>query len=80
MSLVAVFDTNILFSGLGWRGRPFECIELARNGLIEHVTCQEILTELEELVIAKLAMTGAEAAHAILEVKSFSRLATISNS
>ena len=80
MSLVAVFDTNILFSGLGWRGRPFECMDLARNGQVEHVTCQEILTELEELVIEKLAMTGEEAAQAITEVKSFSRLVTISNS
>ncbi len=79
MSLVAVFDTNILFSGLGWRGRPFECLDLARNGQVESVTCQEILAELEELLIEKQATTAEEAARAIVEVKSFSRLVSIPN-
>jgi putative PIN family toxin of toxin-antitoxin system len=79
VSLVATFDTNILFSGLGWRGRPFECLDLARNGQIEHVTCDEILSELAELLIEKQAMTATEAAQAIAEVKSFSRLVTIPN-
>jgi predicted nucleic acid-binding protein len=62
VSLVATFDTNILFSGLGWRGRPFECLDLARNGQIEHITCDEILSELAELLIEKQAMTAEEAA------------------
>ncbi len=26
---VAVFDTNILFSAVGWKGKPFLCLELA---------------------------------------------------
>ena len=25
---IAVFDTNILFSGVGWKGKPFLCLEL----------------------------------------------------
>ena len=29
MRKIAVFDTNILFSGVGWKGKPFQCIELA---------------------------------------------------
>jgi hypothetical protein len=32
MSPVVVFDTNILFSAIGWRGRQYECLEYARNG------------------------------------------------
>jgi putative PIN family toxin of toxin-antitoxin system len=79
VNFVAVFDTNILFSGLGWRGRPFECLDLARNGQIESVTCPEILAELEELLIEKLALTVEEAAQAIVEVKTFSRLIAIPN-
>ncbi|HNQ73559.1 MAG TPA: hypothetical protein PKN95_08140 [Verrucomicrobiota bacterium] len=35
MALTVVFDTNILFSATGWRGKPFECVELARAGKIE---------------------------------------------
>jgi hypothetical protein len=25
---IAVFETNILFSAIGWNGKPFECLEL----------------------------------------------------
>jgi hypothetical protein len=34
MPLVAVFDTNILFSALGWKGKPFECVDMARSGTV----------------------------------------------
>ncbi|MDY0167569.1 MAG: hypothetical protein RBS80_13565 [Thermoguttaceae bacterium] len=27
MPTVAVFDTNVLFSSLGWQGKPYECLE-----------------------------------------------------
>jgi hypothetical protein len=45
MRFVAVFDTNILFSAVGWKGTPFECLEMARVGTVEGVTCREILEE-----------------------------------
>jgi uncharacterized protein len=38
-----VFDTNILLSGLGWKGKPFQCVELARAGVVDGVTCRELL-------------------------------------
>jgi hypothetical protein len=31
MRKIAVFDTNILFSGVGWKSKPFLCLELARR-------------------------------------------------
>lgn len=34
MPIVAVFDTNVLLSGLLWQGPPFHCLELARNGRV----------------------------------------------
>ena len=40
MRPVIVFDTNILFSAVGWKGKPFECVELARSGTVEGVTCR----------------------------------------
>jgi putative PIN family toxin of toxin-antitoxin system len=79
VSLVATFDTNILFSGLGWHGRPFECLDLARNGQIEHVTCDEILAELSELLIEKLELTIDDTGRAVDEIKSFSRMVIIRN-
>lgn len=51
VSPIVVFDTNTLFSGLGWRGSPYRCLELARNGRIESVTCREILLELGEKLL-----------------------------
>ena len=43
MRLVAVFDTNILFSAAGWNGKPYECLEMARAGTVDGVTCRELL-------------------------------------
>ena len=45
MQPVVVYDTNILFSATGWRGTPYHCLELARQGKVLGVTCLEILEE-----------------------------------
>ncbi len=49
-----VFDTNILFSATGWLGSPYQCLELARTGIVQHITCQEILEEFSEKLHSKL--------------------------
>lgn len=54
MQPIAVYDTNILLSGIGWRGNPYRCLELARQGKIEGLTCPEILDELAEKLTTKL--------------------------
>ena len=46
MQPIVVYDTNILLSGIGWRGSPYRCLELARLGSVEGLTCSEILDEL----------------------------------
>jgi predicted nucleic acid-binding protein len=46
VATIVVFDTNILFSATGWRGNPFQCVEQARAGKIEAVSCVELLEEL----------------------------------
>lgn len=76
---IGVFDTNILFSGFGWRGLPYRCLELARTGQVISVTCQEILTEFEEKLRLKMNLSAADAALAVSVVVSFSRLVTITN-
>ena len=49
----AVFDTNILISGLLWRGAAHECILAAEAGLIQLVLSEPILDELREKLIQK---------------------------
>jgi putative PIN family toxin of toxin-antitoxin system len=43
-----VFDTNVMISGLLWRGKPYRCLLLARTGLVQAVYCREMLTELAQ--------------------------------
>ena len=41
-----VFDTNIWISGLVWRGKPYQCLLLARGRVVQHVYCKEMVAEL----------------------------------
>ncbi len=43
-----VFDTNVLISGLLWRGKPYHCLLLARSKIIQSVYCDPMLGELSE--------------------------------
>jgi predicted nucleic acid-binding protein len=38
MPVKVVFDTNILCSATGWRGHPFQCVELGRAGKVQAVS------------------------------------------
>ncbi len=58
MRVIAVFDTNVLLSAVGWKGNPYRCLELARAGTIEVVTCQEIINELVEKLESRLAQSS----------------------
>ena len=43
-----VYDTNIWVSGLLWRGKPYQCLLLARGQAVQHVHCAEMMAELSE--------------------------------
>jgi len=45
MNLNAVFDTNILISGILWRGIPFQLLRWAEEHRLRICTSLEILTE-----------------------------------
>ncbi len=77
MRKIAVFDTNILLSGVGWRGKPFECLELARRGTVEGVTCQEVLDELAEKLQSKLAFTPEQTLDTLAHLLTFLRVVSI---
>lgn len=80
MRLVVVFDTNILISALLSVGsKPDLCINLARNGEIESVTCTEILGEFQQKLIQKFHYPVADAQGVIDEIVGFSRIVVISN-
>lgn len=41
-----IFDTNVVISGLIWRGKPYQCLLLARARLCEAFYCDQMLAEL----------------------------------
>ena len=43
-----VFDTNVWISGLLSRGKPYQCLLLARGKAVQHVHCTEMIAELSE--------------------------------
>ena len=72
-----MFDTNILFSSVGWKGKPFECLELARAGEIEGVTCPEILQELAEKLTVKLSIAPEQVVATLADLLTFLRPVSI---
>jgi putative PIN family toxin of toxin-antitoxin system len=79
MPIVAVFDTNVLLSGLGWKGKPYECLELARAGSVTGLTCAEILDELMQKLEAKLHFSPDQLAETLADLLSFLGLVRIRN-
>jgi uncharacterized protein len=77
MRPIAVFDTNILFSGVGWKGKPYECLELARAGKVEGVTCREVLDELSAKLQSKLSFTGEQAVQTVADLLTYLRVVPI---
>ena len=77
MAVVAVFDTNLLFSGLLWRGNPYRCLELMKSRTVESVTCQEILNKLAEKLRVKRNFSDTEVMSAQFQVRLFSRIVTV---
>ena len=74
MRKVAVFDTNILFSAVGWKGKPFVCLELARAGAVDGVTCRELLDELAEKLQSKLSFTQEQTLDTVADLLTFLRV------
>ena len=79
MQPIAVYDTNILLSGLGWNGTPYRCIELARQGKVEGLTCSEILNELMEKLTSKLKFSQPQVTDTVADLLGSLRLVEITN-
>ena len=72
MNQRVVLDTNVLISGLLWRGNPYKCLYLAQVGVIQSVTCAEILEEFQRKLQDKFLFSLRKARQAIAGVKSYS--------
>ncbi|RKU27905.1 putative toxin-antitoxin system toxin component, PIN family [Candidatus Poribacteria bacterium] len=71
MQPIAVYDTNVLISGMVWGGVPYDCIELAKKGSVVGITCAEILDEFEEKLTIKLNFTSSQASEIVTTLLSF---------
>ncbi len=77
MPITVVFDTNILFSATGWRGNPFQCVERARAGEIQAVTCPELAEELAEKFELRLHFSAEQVAETLADYLGFLRVVQI---
>lgn len=73
----AVLDTNVLISGLLWRGNPHRCILAAEGGLYELVLAEPILQELKDKLIVKFDNTPREAEDSVAGLQRVATLASI---
>ncbi len=58
-----VADTNIVVSGLLWRGDPRRVLDVARDGIIELFTTSPLLEELEDVLSREKFAARLEEAH-----------------
>lgn len=77
MSRIAVFDTNIILSALGWAGKPHECVQMARTGVVDSVTCRELLEELADKLQSKLSFSHEQTLSTLVDLLAFQRVVTI---
>lgn len=81
MLSIVVFDTNILISAtLSQRSNPYRCLQLAKDGLIQSVTCREILDEFQEKLLSKFDYSPQDAQSTTDQVLDYSQLVNITNS
>jgi len=69
-----VLDTNVLISGLFWRGAPRAVLDAAASGRFQAVTSPSLLAELEEVLREDFEMPGPQRAEALSFVLSFAEL------
>ena len=71
---LVVFDTSVLLSGIGWRGKPFDTINLARNGRVEGLTCDHIIAEVAEKLRIKLDYSPETIDEKVADLLTFLRI------
>lgn len=67
----AVFDTNVLFSAIGWGGVPGQCLDAAEHGQVQSCTSPYILSELADKLLTKLDRTPTEVERILASLLGF---------
>ncbi|MBI4025925.1 MAG: putative toxin-antitoxin system toxin component, PIN family [Verrucomicrobia bacterium] len=75
--LRVVFDTNILFSAVGWLGNPHRCVQAARQGRCLSLTCEPILSELAEKLRFKRGLDAQKVTEIEDEIRAFCNVIVI---
>jgi len=65
-----VYDTNVWVSGLLWRGKPYQCVLLARAGLLRVAYCQPMLAELTQKLREKFNFSENRIQAVVYQVQS----------
>ena len=79
MQPIAVYDTNVLISGMIWGGVPYDCILLAQEGKVEGLTCDEILDEFVDKLTTKFSFSSHDISEIMAELLDFLHIVEISN-
>jgi uncharacterized protein len=78
MTTRVVFDTNILISALlSLQGAPFRCVAMARAGLVQSVTCTQVLNEFAEKLEAKFTFEEERIRQAVDEIRACSQVVDV---
>ena len=73
----AVLDTNVLISGLLWRGAPHECLLSAEASLYELILAESIFDELRDKLIHKFGNSSEEADEILIGLRRCGTLVTL---
>src|ERR1700712_1023088 len=77
MTLRVVLDTNVVLSGLMWRGKAYQCLTLARIGLIQALYCGEMLGELSTKLRDKFGYSENHIYAVLYSIRSFAEATKI---
>lgn len=64
-----VLDTNIIVSGLLWRGAPYRCLLAIQAGLADLIVSPPVLEELRRVLVTKFHHTSEEAEEVVALVR-----------
>jgi len=76
MKIKAVFDTNVILSGIIFGGNPRRCLDLVRNYEVELFFSEALLQEVQDKLITKFGYSLAEASLVLKGLKSIASLVT----
>ena len=66
-----VADSNVIISGLNWRGKPHEVLNLARSGQMQLAVSDAILDETSRILQDKLGWSSERVTQAREEIRGF---------